>query len=200
MGTISTNLFRKSYPRIFIMLTAFFTAYLATKGVDLNPHLSEFVNSALPEIFQENSSGQSCAGKKTCEAFVERVIDGDTVVLSNGERVRYIGVDTPETVHPGEKVQCLGKESSEKNRELVQGKNVVLVRDVSDLDRYGRLLRYVYVDDIFVNEQLVENGFAYASSFPPDVARQKIFADAEREAKQNKKGLWAEGACVGQTE
>ena len=200
MKNVFADLVKKHSSRIFVVLLGIFAAYLAAEGINFNPHVSEIINSSFPEILQENFSGESCMKKKECEGFVERVIDGDTVALSNGERVRYIGIDTPETVHPGEKVQCLGKESSEKNRELVQGKNVMLVRDVSDLDRYGRLLRYVYVDDIFVNEQLVRSGFAYASSFPPDVAKQKIFEAAESEARQNKQGLWAEGVCAGQAE
>src|SRR3990167_1293984 len=80
---------------------------------------------------------------------VVKVIDGDTIEIDGGARVRYIGIDTPETVSPTSAIECYGKESSNKNRELVEGKTVRLEKDVSEIDKYGRLLRYVYVGDIF---------------------------------------------------
>lgn len=126
---------------------------------------------------------------------VARVIDGDTVKLESGETVRYIGIDTPETVDPRRGVGCFGKEASVKNKELVLGKEVRLAKDVSETDKYGRLLRYVSVGDTFVNEYLVREGYARASSYPPDVKYQNLFRDAEREAREAKRGLWADGAC-----
>lgn len=122
--------------------------------------------------------------------LVKRVIDGDTIELETGETVRYIGIDTPETVHPNKPVQCFGKEASAKNTELVEGKRVRLEKDVSDSDRYDRLLRYVYVGDIFINDYLVRQGYANASSYPPDVKHQDQFRQAEQEARANKRGLW----------
>ncbi|MEX1997648.1 MAG: thermonuclease family protein, partial [Candidatus Andersenbacteria bacterium] len=119
------------------------------------------------------------------QATVARVIDGDTIELSTGERVRYIGVDTPETVDPRTAPQCLGKEASNKNKELVEGKAVTLEKDVSETDRYGRLLRYVYVDGKMINEALVAEGFAKASSYPPDVKHQEKFRAAEQSARNN---------------
>lgn len=126
---------------------------------------------------------------------VTRVVDGDTIKFENGETVRYIGIDTPETVDPRRAVGCFGKEASDKNKELVLGKEVRLVKDVSETDTYKRLLRYVYVEDIFVNEYLVREGFARASSYPPDVRHGDLFRDAEREAREAKRGLWADGVC-----
>jgi micrococcal nuclease len=76
---------------------------------------------------------------------VHRVIDGDTIVINQNIRVRYIGIDTPETHHPRRPVECLGKEATEANKELVEGKFVILERDSRDLDRYGRWLRYVFL-------------------------------------------------------
>ncbi len=128
-------------------------------------------------------------------SLVQRVIDGDTIELNDGQRVRYIGIDTPETKDRRKPVQCFGKIAAEKNRELVEGKEVRLVRDVSDRDRYGRLLRYVYVGNIFVNLELVEQGFAKNYSYPPDIAHQAEFRKAEREAREAKRGLWSE--CFG---
>ncbi len=128
------------------------------------------------------------------EALVTRAIDGDTVELENGERVRYVGMDTPETKDRRKPVQCFGKAAAARNKELVEGKMVRLVRDVSDRDRYGRLLRYIYVGDLFVNLTLVEEGFARNYSYPPDISHQAEFRAAERAAREAKRGLWAE--CV----
>lgn len=124
---------------------------------------------------------------------VVRVVDGDTVVLEiNGveEKVRLIGLNTPETVDPRRPVQCFGKEASSANKKLVEGKMVRLEKDVSETDKYGRLLRYVYVGDMFVNDYLTRNGFAYASTFPPDVKYAEQFKEAQKEARINKRGLW----------
>lgn len=131
--------------------------------------------------------------------LVARAVDGDTIELENGEKVRYIGVDTPETKHPKKAVQCFGKEAHEKNKELVEGKYIRLERDVSEWDKYGRLLRYVYVvdtdsnEEIFVNAELVSKGYAHASTLPPDVKFQEIFLDGKNYARENKLGLW--GGC-----
>lgn len=130
---------------------------------------------------------------------VVSVVDGDTIKLDNGQAVRYIGIDTPETVHPSKPVQCFGKEASAKNKELVLGKEVRLVRDVSETDKYGRILRYVYVGDMLVNDYLVRNGYANSYSYPPDVKFQDQFRQAEAEARTNKRGLWADGACETET-
>ncbi|OGF30413.1 hypothetical protein A3H09_02080 [Candidatus Falkowbacteria bacterium RIFCSPLOWO2_12_FULL_45_13] len=124
---------------------------------------------------------------------VARVIDGDTIELESGDHVRYIGIDTPETVDPRKTVQCFGKEASNKNKELVSGKMVRLEKDITDKDKYGRLLRYVYVDNIFVNLELVKQGYAYSYSYPPDIKHQDLFVKAQQEAKDKNLGLW--GSC-----
>lgn len=127
----------------------------------------------------------------TEETFlVTRVIDGDTIEIEGGERVRYIGIDAPETVHPSELIGCFGKEASNKNKELVEGKNVRLEKDISEVDKYGRLLRYVWVDDILINDYLVRQGYAYAYTYPPDVKYSEQFVEAQQEAKENNRGLW----------
>lgn len=124
------------------------------------------------------------------EFRVVRVIDGDTVEIEGGERVRYIGIDAPESVTPGEPVGCFGEEASRANRELAEGKTVRLEKDVTDRDRYGRLLRYVYAGDTFVNLELVRGGFAYAKDYPPDSAKRDVLGSAEREARAAGAGLW----------
>lgn len=121
---------------------------------------------------------------------VKRVIDGDTVELGTGERVRYIGMDTPETVDPRKPVQCFGREASTKNKGLVEGKVVVLEKDISETDKYGRLLRYVWTGKKMVNMELVEEGYATAFTYPPDVKYSKEFVAAERRAREAKIGLW----------
>lgn len=126
------------------------------------------------------------------KAKVARIIDGDTIKLESGEVVRYIGMDTPETVHPSKPVQCYGKEASAKNRELVEGKEVRLEKDVSETDKYGRLLRYIWLGDTLVNEYLVREGYARSSTYPPDVKYQNRFIEAERQARQEGKGLWGD--------
>ena len=126
--------------------------------------------------------------------LVKRVVDGDTIQLDSGQKVRYIGVNTPESVDPRKAVQCFGKEASKKNAELVAGKLVRLVKDVSNTDKYGRLLRYVYLEDgTFVNESLVREGYAEVMTIPPNVAKSKLFRDAAKEARAAKLGLWS--AC-----
>lgn len=125
------------------------------------------------------------------EALVVRVIDGDTVVIEGGERLRYIGMDTPESTTQHE---CFGDEATERNRDLVEGRVVALETDVSDRDRFGRLLRYVYVDGVMVNELLVREGFATVSTYPPDVKYQERFLAAQTAARQAEAGLWS--ACV----
>jgi micrococcal nuclease len=126
-------------------------------------------------------------------AVVARVIDGDTVELQDGSRLRYIGVDTPETVDPGRPVGCFGPEASARNKALVLGKTVQLEKDVSETDRYGRLLRYVYLDGVMINEQLVAEGYAMSSTYPPDVKYQARFVAAQQAAQAADKGLW--GGC-----
>lgn len=111
-------------------------------------------------------------------------------MLSSGERIRYIGIDTPETKHPKKPVQYFGKEAYEANKGLVDGKTVRLELDVQKRDKYGRLLAYVYVGDVFVNAWLVENGYAKVSTYPPNVKHQKLFVKLQKEARKNNKGLW----------
>ena len=121
---------------------------------------------------------------------VIRVVDGDTIEIEGGEKVRYIGIDTPETVDPRKTVQCFGVEASKKNQELVEGKMVRLEKDITDRDKYNRLLRYVYVGDTFINLELVKQGFAYSYSYPPDIKYQDQFVNAQQEAREEKRGLW----------
>ncbi len=125
------------------------------------------------------------------KTLIVRVIDGDTVELEGGERLRYIGMNTPESTTRHE---CFGDEATARNRNLVEGRVVTLETDVSNRDRFGRLLRYVYVDGVMVNELLVLEGYATVSTFPPDVKYQERFLAAETAAREAAVGLWS--ACV----
>ncbi len=130
-----------------------------------------------------------CAPVTEGTALVVRVIDGVTIEIAGGEIVRYIGIDTPET-YP--QIEPFGLEAKAKNMELVEGKMVTLEKDVSDRDKYGRLLRYVYVDGLFVNGELVRLGYAKAVSYPPDTRYQWQLEVLEAEAKAAGRGIWAE--------
>ncbi|MEJ8545421.1 thermonuclease family protein [Brevibacillus borstelensis] len=124
-------------------------------------------------------------------ATVKRVVDGDTFEIGTGEKVRLIGVDTPETVKPNHPVEPYGKEASNFTKELLTGQEVRLVFDVEPHDRYKRLLAYVYLmDGTFVNEKLVREGYARIMTVPPNVAKADVFLQAEREAREQNRGLW----------
>ncbi len=126
------------------------------------------------------------------QAQVVKVIDGDTVEVEiEGEpfEVRYVGMDTEEGT------PC-GNQARARNQELVEGQTVELERDISETDAYGRLLRYVYVGDLFVNARLVEEGYAVAKGYPPDIRHADLFARLEHEARTEGRGCWAPVATV----
>jgi micrococcal nuclease len=137
----------------------------------------------------------SCQDGSFLAVKVVSVVDGDTIQVCcigwKREKVRYIGVNTPETKHPTRGVEYFGKEASEANRKLVDGKTVRLEFDVQQLDKYGRTLAYVYLEDgTFVNAWLVENGYAMVMTFPPNVKHEALFRRLQREAREGKRGLW----------
>jgi len=138
------------------------------------------------------------------DVLVKRVVDGDTIVLETGERVRLIGIDTPE-LHESDKlyrdasrtkqdisaIQKLGRRAYEFTRNLVEGKRVSLEFDVEKRDRYNRLLAYIYLKDgTFVNAEIVKQGYASLMTFPPNVKYADLFLRLYREARENRRGLW----------
>ena len=129
--------------------------------------------------------------------IVSRVVDGDTIELNTGERLRYIGIDTPE-INYGKDPECFAQQAKEFNKKLVEKKVIKIEKDVSEKDKFGRLLRYVYVDDVsttsalFVNEYLVKQGFAIVSTYPPDVKYIGDLLLAQQEARENNRGFWKE--------
>lgn len=121
-----------------------------------------------------------------------RGVDGDTIKLDNGETVRLIGVDTPESVHPLKPVEYFAKEASDFTRSLVVGRYVTLEYDQTLRDRYGRLLAYVYLDDgTFVNAEIIKQGYGFAYTKYP-FKHIDEFRVYEREAREAKRGLWGE--------
>ena len=128
---------------------------------------------------------------ETEQTVVRRVSDGDTVVLMDGRRVRYIGMDTPELHHPTKPVQYYAREAAEFNRRLVEGKPVRLEFDLEKKDKYGRSLAYVYLaDGTFVNAELVRQGYAHTMTIPPNVRHAEEFAQLQKEAREARRGLW----------
>lgn len=152
-------------------------------------------------IEQEGGTIQSeVPGLDETNVLVIDVVDGDTIKVKGAETktVRLIGIDTPETKHPSKAVQCFGKEATAKLEALLLNKTVTLEKDSSEVDRYGRLLRYVYLDGEFVNELMVQEGYAFESAYEPDTKYQELFEEAENYAKTNKRGLWNEETCAGE--
>jgi micrococcal nuclease len=138
------------------------------------------------------------------DIVVKRAVDGDTLVLESGERVRLIGIDTPE-LHESNKlyrdsqrtgqdirtIKELGRRAYEFTKNLVEGKRVSLEFDVEKHDKYGRLLAYVYLKDgIFVNAEIVRQGYASLMTYPPNVKYADLLVKLYRQARENKRGLW----------
>jgi len=135
---------------------------------------------------------------------VTKVVDGDTIAIDmHGERatVRFIGIDTPETVHPTKPVECFGIEASNKAKELLTNAVVWLKTDSTqgEQDKYGRLLAYVFLEDgTNVNEYMIRNGYAYEYTYGKAYEYQTLFKEAQLEAQTEKRGLWADGVCEGE--
>ena len=145
-----------------------------------------------------SSCGGSSSGGGELSGEVLRSVDGDTIIVRLGghdERVRYIGIDTPETVAPGRAVGCFGPEASHANQQLVEGRQVRLALDAEQRDRYGRLLAYVYVEtpsgaEQFVNAELVTRGLAIAREYPPNTLHAAQFERLAQQARRSGRGLW----------
>lgn len=141
------------------------------------------------------SSSNNIVPSQTATTYtVIRVVDGDTLKINyNGkeESVRLIGVDTPESVHPDEaKNTEFGEKASEFSKNYLEGKEITLEFDVQERDQYGRLLAYVYLDNIMYNKTLLQEGYAQVATYPPNVKYVDDFTAIQEEARNNKKGLW----------
>ncbi len=152
---------------------------------------AKFVSSILALFLLVLTVG--CAS--AIDILVTRVIDGDTIEVSIAGTiytVRYIGLDVPELDDKRPEYCAPAQEATRYNRQLVEGKTVRLEKDISETDKYGRLLRYVYVDDIFVNAELVRQGLAWSIAYEPDTKYQDYLEEMETEARQDKIWIWQE--------
>jgi micrococcal nuclease len=140
--------------------------------------------------------GEADAGPASADALVTRVVDGDTVearIEGEAEHVRLIGVDTPETVKPGEPVQCFGPQASDFTHRQLEGERVRVVFGAERRDVYGRLLAYAYLDDRLFNSALLRRGLARSLTIPPNDRFAGLFERLELAAARAGRGLW--GAC-----
>ena len=136
-------------------------------------------------------AGSAAAG--SIEGTVVRIVDGDTIsvqLADRVEKVRYIGVNTPEIHHPIKREGPGGREAAEENQRLVGGRHVRLELDVRTRDRYGRLLAYVWAGDTMVNAELIRLGYAQVMTVPPNVRYQDLFVKLQRDAREANRGLW----------
>ncbi|MBL8006823.1 MAG: thermonuclease family protein [Ignavibacteria bacterium] len=182
----------------FLIFTVFFSCNLKTSEDSVAGKNDKFKKP--PSAETDHNSGNEYL-------IVLRVIDGDTFKMSDGEKVRLIGIDTPEkyesskldreserTGRDKSVIKKLGEEATEYVRNLAEGKKVRLVREKSgyDKDKYGRLLRYVYLEDgTFLNAKIIEDGYANVYN-SPEVSKLNEFRELERSARENKRGLWGE--------
>ncbi len=147
----------------------------------------------------------SCSPADYSQIKIKKVVDGDTVILATGQYLRYIGIDTPEVRIKKEKQfaydpQPFSREATQFNQKLVEGKFVRVEFDVEKKDRYGRLLGYCFVDGIFVNKKLLEEGYATLYTYPPNVKYVDSLAKAQKEARKNNKGMWGVYAPISHKE
>lgn len=189
---------KRSLPFGLLFLIALVSLYFGLSSSDVKKLETLLTSSFAPTTTQTKST----LGDSSGSYQVTKVVDGDTVkVMIDGkiETIRLLGIDTPEVVDPRKPVQCFGKRASEKTKALLTGKSVLLESDPTqgDRDRYGRLLRYIYLEDgTLINDVLVRQGFAHEYTYQSKPYKyQQQFIDAEREAREQKKGLWADGAC-----
>ena len=177
--------------RIFLLAALFLVALLEIRQLFHSSSLR--LNKQIEVTPEATTTAVIITGEIATVAFA---IDGDTVELTDGRRVRYIGIDAPETAHEGKSAECFGNEARVENSKRTNGKKVRLEKDISETDGYGRLLRYVYADQParagapLINEQLVKDGFARAWNVPPDEKYKDALLVLQQEAREARRGLW----------
>lgn len=200
---------------ILIILIGLLSATLSTNSSNIVDNLKNLSTEIASSIINDNTLNLSDNVKNTLNNYINlnnastsdnpsnisselykvvRVVDGDTIIIDyNGteERVRLIGVDTPESVHPNkEKNTEFGTTASNFSKELLTDKYVKIELDVQERDQYGRILAYVYLNDVMVNKTLLQEGYAKVATYPPNVKYVDDFTSIQEEARNNKKGLW----------
>lgn len=184
MQSKNTNIFRTIIQKIIkiFIITFLITSYLFFA-------YSYFQQRKILISSSQSTINGNQYDEKSLEK-VTRIIDGDTFEIEGGIKVRLIGVNTPEMNGGKTKIECFAKEATEELTRLLQDKRVRLEKDVSETDKYGRLLRYTYLDDVFINDLLVRDGYAQVATYPPDVKYLEIFLKSQKYAKENNFGLW----------
>ena len=181
---------KKQITGIIISVVVIAVAFLLDKFeiIDIGEYLSANEDESYNNEQQYNLNGASYYD-------VVRVVDGDTFVIEyNGtnEKVRLIGIDTPESVHPNEEKNAeFGDIVSNYSKEMLTNKKVQIEFDVEERDKYGRLLAYVYLDGQMYNKVLLEKGYAKLSTYPPNVKYVDEFTEIQKKARKNKMGMWA---------
>jgi micrococcal nuclease len=189
---------KQNYPlHVLIISSTIFVVIIlgSLPGVQLS--LSNLFGLSDIQHIISPSKNTKANSPKVEKVNVNRVIDGDTIILSDGRTIRYLNMDTPETKKPNTPVMCFGPEASEFNKALVEGKEVSIVADKENTDKYGRELRFVFLAgkdtnniEQSVNAQLVERGFARSKAYAPNTTYEKQFADLEYKAQKNQIGVW----------
>lgn len=170
---------------IVILIVILFAFIGLLTGIKYNPATTP---PSTPRINSELSPDRE-------KAYVNYVFDGDTIELSGKITLRLLGIDAPETAnkYTSFKSQCFATESAKIAKELMMGQTVETQKDIEDKDQYGRLLRYVFLDGVFINEFLVRQGYAKTEPKTINTRYKDILEDAQNEAKREKRGLW--GTC-----
>jgi len=187
---------KKSLPPL-IVIVLIVVAFLLRASGALPPEVARIVDRYLPSEVRR-AIPQRTVVDGDGQFLVERVVDGDTLVLSNGEKVRLIGVDTPETKHPTKPVEPYGPEASAFTKNAVEGQAVTLKFDREKYDRYQRMLAYVYRDDNWcLNEELIRNGLSECvTKYPFDSSMKERFRQAEDQARRERRGIWSQSTPV----
>ena len=197
------------YSALIIALFILIGIVAPVPNVTVNERLSNSAEdvAAVSQTEEIKSENPPIAEPELSDLYsVVKVVDGDTIDVSiDGkiERLRLIGIDTPETVDPRKPVQCFGKEASGKAKELLEGKKVRLESDDTqdNRDKYDRLLRYVYLEDgTLYNKTIIAEGYAHEYTYNLPYKYQSEFKQAQKDAEQAEKGLWAASTCGGDTE
>lgn len=186
----------KQQKKVITILTCFFLAivlYLAINLIDFN----QLEKLSLPKLsfsklLKQNSNQEKIITNKE-EVLITRIIDGDTIVDSQDRKIRLIGINTPE-LDKNNKLFCFANKSSSRVSDLILNKKVYLEKDISDVDKYQRLLRYVWLEDKMINQILLEEGLAQVSTYAPDIKYQETFLEIQQKSRENNLGLWG-GVC-----
>jgi micrococcal nuclease len=192
---------KKILPFILIVLIGVFYGCGLYYNYDGSDADSDTINGAVENNIKSDkehagspggiNNGYENTARETSAFTVKEVVDGDTIILLDKSRIRFIGINAPEYG------MYFFEEASEAMEAMVSGKEVNLEKDISEKDKYGRLLRYVYVENLFVNLEMLKRGFANVYTYPPDVKHNDEFLKAERYARENNLGLWEKSGLTG---